>query len=300
MKKHNACIDIISSRKKCLPHSLRSLYKCFNKKYDYPVYVYYFDDIYDSLEYRKNIHNNISKNIHFASIPYKTPSHIKRGELFCFRKDIPYAVKCFSPKRLGYLHMCHFRVNAYGYPNTHYEQYDYAMSVDDESGFIKDLPYDPFDIMVNRSEDMGALKVGQRLSNGKPHHGHLGTRVNLWKFTKDFLTNNGIVPKSKLLQDLMIDDNAEWNFHYLPWADSYIIKLKMFKTELWKKWQNAINEDGGIYKYRWGDNELMSLFYLIYDDKQIYDLKTVDEGYHNQGLYRNMQSFAPSVKNPKR
>ena len=34
----------------------------------------------------------------------------------------------------------------------------------------------------------------------------------------------------------------------------------MFKTDIWKLWIKEVNESGGIYKYRWGDNEIISLF----------------------------------------
>ena len=47
MKNYNACINILSSRNKCLPLCVKSLWDMWNKKYNYPVYVHYFDDIYD-------------------------------------------------------------------------------------------------------------------------------------------------------------------------------------------------------------------------------------------------------------
>jgi len=298
--KLNACISIISSRTKCLKRCLKSLYDFYNYRYNYPVHIYYFDDIYDSKEYQDDIHKNINNNIHFINVPYHTPKHIKEEELYYNRKNIQYVRKKFSIERKGYLHMCHFMTNFYGYPNTKYEQYDFMMSHDDESGYIKELPYDPFEVMNSRKEDMGALIIGKRLKNGKPHQGHLDTRIGLWDFTKNFLISNNIKPKSELLQNLLNDNNAEWNFHFLPWADSYVIKSKMFKTDLWKKWIFAVNENGGIYKYRWGDNEIMSLFYLIYDNNLIYNLKTVEEGYHNQGLFRKIQNTAPNIKNRRK
>jgi len=63
--KPNACIAIISSRTRCLRACLESLYQGYNSQHDYPVYVLYFDDIYDSQEYRDEVHENISPNIHF-------------------------------------------------------------------------------------------------------------------------------------------------------------------------------------------------------------------------------------------
>ena len=51
MSKLNACIVFISSRKKCIKYSLLSLWENYNNKYNYPVYVHYFDDIYDDESY---------------------------------------------------------------------------------------------------------------------------------------------------------------------------------------------------------------------------------------------------------
>ena len=297
--KHNACIWIISSRTKCLRKCLESLYIHYNNKHNYPVYIYYFDDIYDSTQYQSKIHRKVSKNIHFRSIPYKTPSHIEEKELFYNRKDLWYARRKFSIKRKGYLHMCHFNSNFYGYPNTEFHNYDYAMCIDDESLFLKEIPFDFFNIIANRPEDMGALKVyDQRIK--KPHQGNFDTRVGLWKLIRRYLAKNNIEPKSKFLKDLLKDPDSDRNFHLYPIADTYVLKLKMCNTPGWKNWINAVNKFGGIYKYRWGDNDINSLGHLINYEHPIYDFKSVDEGYLNQGGLRKIQNMAPSVKHPNR
>lgn len=297
--KFNACITLLSSRTKCLKKCLESIHKFYNHRYNYPVHVYYFDDIYDSPAYRKMIHDSISPNIHFTQIPYKTPAHIKEQELYYNRKELWYVNKSFSIKRKGYLHMSHYRSNMYGYPNTLLHNYDYVIVYDDESGHVKELPYNPIEVMAGRPEDMGALFYGQKLKDGKPHQGHKDTRIGLWNFMENFFKENGIVPKSQLLKDLLKDKDAELHLHYLPWANTYVIKTKMFKTELWKKWIAAVNENGGLYKFRWTDLEIISLFYLIYDDKPIYNFKAIEEGYLDWGLFRNLQNIAPSVKHPE-
>ena len=49
MENYNAAIYLLSSRKDFLYTSLESFYKNWNDQYDYPVYVHYYDDIYDDL-----------------------------------------------------------------------------------------------------------------------------------------------------------------------------------------------------------------------------------------------------------
>lgn len=300
MKKHNACISIVSSRTKCLRKCLESLHKFYNHKYDYPVYVFYFDDIYDSEDYRNDVNENISSNIRFVNIPYNSPSHVQEEEMFYNRTNLEYVQKGFSKKRKGYLHMCHFLINFYGHPNTEFEKYDYVMTHDDEAGYDKEMTEDPFEVISANSIDMASYITGQRLRNGAPHQGHRDTRIGLWEFTRNFLIDNDIQPKCKLLQDLMVDEQAEDNFHYLPWSDSYVINLNVMKTDLYKLWTKAVNDNGGVYKYRWGDNEIMSLFGMMYGEDPIHDLGYVKNGFHNQGKFRSMQNCAPGVKDGDR
>ena len=295
MKKINACITTISSRKSCIKPCIESLWKNYNHKHDYPVYVFYFDDIYDSEEVRQQVRSVSSDNVHFRSIPYETPKHLKEEELFYNRKDVWYARTQFPISRKGYLHMCHFMSNYYGYPNTEFEKYDYTMSIDDESMFVKQMESDPFEVMSNQAEPMGALKVYDQTIK-VPHQGNFDTRINLWKFIQGYIKHYNVKPKSKFMQDLLKDSESDKNFHFYPCADSYVVRLDMFKSREWKQWINAVNKYGGIYKYRWGDNDINSLFYLIHHGDNIYDLKTVDDGFHEQGALRHLQDYAPGVK----
>ncbi len=295
MSKLNACIVIISSRQKCLPECLRSLWEKYNYKHNYPVYVHYFDDIYDVPEFQRQVRNTTPQDVHFLSVPYKTPSHIPEEELFYNRKNLWYVRASFSIRRKGYLHMCHFTSNMYGYENTRIHEHDYVMTLDDESMFMEDMPYDPFQVMKDRPEMIGALKVTDQ-NIKKPHQGNYDTRVNLWNFIKGYIKHYNIVPKSKFMRDLLEDPDSEANFHFYTLFDSYVIKNSVFETAEWKQWIGAVNKFGGIYKYRWGDNDIYALFYLLHLGDQVYDLKTVDEGYHSQGALRHIQDYAPGVK----
>ena len=298
--KYNACIQILSSRTKCLEKYLRTLYKFYNNKYDYPVYIYYFDDIYDSPGYRKKIHEGISPNIHFISIPYKTPEHIKEQDLFYNNKKLWYARTRFSIARKGYLHMCHFYNNLYKYPNTKFHEYDYVMCNDDDMGYVKELPNDPIEVMANRAEDIGSCNISRPLKNHKISQGHLDTRFGLWSFAKSFIVENDIEPKSQELKDLLLDPKGEVNFHFLPWGCAYVFKPKIFENDLWKKWISAVNKNGGIYKYRWGDMEIIGLFYYMYSSKPIYDLRYKKDGYLVSGLFKTIEPNAPNIKHPER
>ncbi len=293
--KHNGCVNILSSRHKCLPYCLKSLWDNWNHRYNYPVYVHYFDDIYDSQRYRELMWENVSENIHFRKVPYETPSFLKEEELFYNRRDLWYVRASFPPTRKGYLHMCHYYNNLYGYPNTEFEKYDYILSVDDESKFTKEVPYDFFEVLSNREELAGALKV-THAANKPPHQGNFDCRVGQWEHIKNYIQKYNIEPQSEFIKKLLSDPNAETNYHQKSSADSYVFKTELFRTKEWKQWNKELNESGGIYKYRWGDDELNYLFFLVHHNYPVYDFKTVDEGYHDQGGFRHMQDYAPGVK----
>ena len=141
----------------------------------------------------------------------------------------------------------------------------------------------------------GAYKVGERLKNGQPHQGHLDTRIGLWELTKRFLQSENLTPKNKQLAELLLDEDAPTNFHFLDWCDTYVIDTTLFKLDLWKRWISYVNNSGGVYRFRWGDNNIISLFVHMIQE-EIYDFGLVDDGYHDQGKFRNLQDYAPSIK----
>ena len=54
MTNHNAAIYLLSSRVKLLEDCLFFLNKNWNQKYNYPIYVHHFDDIYTESFKKKN------------------------------------------------------------------------------------------------------------------------------------------------------------------------------------------------------------------------------------------------------
>ena len=82
--------------------------------------------------------------------------------------------------------------------------------------------------------------------------------------------------------------------------DTYVLRLNVFKSPLWKLWVDAVNKSGGIYKYRWGDNEIISLFGMMHQNNGIENFGLVEDKYHDQGMFRHCQSYAPSIKDLKK
>jgi hypothetical protein len=298
MKKNKACIVYISSRNKCLKLSLDSIWKKYNHRHEYPVYVHYFDDIYDNVDLREKITNKLPQTVNWRSVPYETPKHISEKELFYNRKDLWYVRNSFPITRKGYLHMCHFTSNMYGYENTDLHKYEYLMTHDDEAGYIQDATFDPIEIMENREELMGALSYRVAgIKDGKPHQGYIDGSLNLWSFVKGYLRNYKITPKLPQMVEILNNPDMEWR--HLPQPDTYVIKTKMFETETWKNWIKAVNKFGGNYKYRWGDCLVLGMYYHIHHG-EVYDFSEegnpVKMGIYKQNAFRHIQDYAPGVK----
>jgi len=290
-----ASINILSSRHLCIGQCLKSLWNNYNNQMNYPVHVYYFDDIYTTQERRYAITSLSDQDVTFVQLEYQSPKYVPENEMFYSRADNAYA-RSFGIRRKGYLHMCNFVSNMHTYPGSLSSKYNYTIVHDDESGYRKSMTIDPVEVMERSGQHIGAFVVGQRLKEGLPHQGHLDTRVGLWELTKKFIEDTGHTPENPKLRSLMTDSNAAWNFHFLDWCDTYVINNLVFESPLWKEWIRCVNESGGIYKYRWGDNEIISLFANM-TQPGIVNLGLVADNIHDQGMFRSLQDIAPGVRN---
>ena len=298
--KYNACINILSSRTKCLPLCLRSLWDNWNYRYDYPVYVHYFDDIYDNPKIRQAISEFSKSKVEFIQVPYETPKNLKEEELFYNRTDLWYVnTGRFTKSRKGYLHMCHFYNNLYKYPNTKLHEYDWFFNIDDEAKFLKEVPYNFFEVVDKSPHQAGVIKMTYPWVK-KAHQGVKDSRVGMKDFVIDYVEKYNIKTKSEFINELMKQRTEEYFHENLIMGDSWVFKVSTFETEEWKQWSKELNLSNGIYKYRWGDTEMNALFFMIHYGELPLDLKTVDEGYHDQGGYRHIQGYAPSIKDTEK
>jgi len=287
--KINGCIHILSGRVKCLKLSLESFYEYYNNKYDYPIYVYYFDPLFTE-NYIEDIHKTISPKIEFIELEYLLPKHIKKSELFCFR-DNEYVENHFGTERIGYLHMIHYFVNFYNYKRTKFKEYDFTMSFDDESLFLKHIEFDIFSKLKDNSTMMGSLNASKR--NLPASQRTLDTREFQFEFVKYYIN------KYKIYQDTdefnsLLDPNL---FHGYTVTDTNVFDLSIFKTKEFKQWVNEVNKFAGVYKHRWGDHELNGLFWVIHFDKPFFNYDFVKKGILDPGGLRHIQNYTPGVKN---
>ena len=276
---NNICYFLLSSRKNILPIRSSNLIKNLNKE-RYPIFVYYFDNIYDE-QYIKNIKNYLNfKKIYFKQLKYEIPNFINEKEIYYNRTYLPYVRKYFPKTRVGYLHMENFVSNFFKIDEL--KSFDYLIRIDDDSFFKSDLINTEHFIneLIDKNSQFGSAHFWNHVGENT-----LQTRENLFSFTKGFIEKNNIEVKNKILQD-SIKNNNEHKFHALKWSagNFNLYKNSLFKEELWLKWIEEINSKGLIYKHRWGDQEVIGLYYYMTRDDLPIDFKLKEKNLYGDKI----------------
>ena len=294
MNKKNAAIFCLATRKDILKETLKSLYDNWNNKYDYPVYIHYWGKVFDDSKYIDNINADISPNIKFIKIKVEVPSHINEKDLFYNRTYNPYVRKKFSKKRIGYLHVCRFGTNitnygAIGCIDESLRKYDYLMTIDDDSLFLKEINFDLFDEKHILSSGFCNLRVPLEVKKL--------CSENQFKFYKDYLKKNNIIPKSHVMKEILKDDDEDRFLQLpLPAGNLVIYNIKKFLEYPWPGYLKEANEYAGDYKHRWGDMDMHGIFAYTFFDKPIHNYDFVNKGYYlaerkDTGLAPDPNSF---------
>ena len=291
--KNNAAIYLLSSRTLLLEQCLNNLFKNWNNQFNYPVYVHYFDDIYDK-KYIEKIKNKISNKIFFHQIEYKVPDHINEKDLFYNKKYIPYVKNSFPKKRLGYLHGERFWLNLTSYGEhgclvKELEKFDFLMRIDDDSNFKGKINFDLFDIL--KSNPIATAYTDNKFSDRVRD-----TRLGLFEFYTSYLKKYKYSPKNQLLKKA-IDVNDESIMHSLPWTagNCNLYNIIEFKKAPWDEYLSELNNYGGHYKHRWGDLETIGLFCFTHFEKNPHDFNLKNKGLYDDKFPSSLSSYAPGV-----
>jgi len=270
MNKPNALIWYMASRP-CLKKNLELLYKNFNNRYKYPVLVTTFGKQYTK-RYIRDIHKEIDQSIKFVELELpKIPSHIKEQELFYHRKEIPYVRKSFPRSRIGYLHMCYFVAGGI-MEHPEMKKYDFVLKMDDDTFIMQKINFDLFKFIKDNNYKFAPFAIKKY-----DYERIWQCQTGLRELVKEYIKENNIKVQSSSL-------DREWNWDNVCAFDPTIWDLSIFKNPNWKKWWNCVNESGGIYKYRWGDLEIHTLYMrMYYSDSAWYSFDFYKKGICKHG-----------------
>jgi len=264
IEKANGVIWYIAARR-CLKENLELLYENFNREYNYPVIVYSFGDVYSD-KFKKDIWSRLDPEIRFITLDVPDlPTNVPESELFYNRRDIKYVRDFFPPSRVGYLHTNNFVA---GYVMNHPEiaSYDYGLKMDDDTFFVKKVPND---IILEASRN-GYVYAP---SDTKTFDGEraMDTQVGMRDLFSEYLIEENIVPVSD-----SFDENRNWD-GFGPY-DPTVWDFRIFRDEKWDVWWRKVDESGGMYRYRWGDLEVHTLFVKAHYP---------DSAWHDYEMYNN-------------
>ena len=290
-KKQQKGIFYLLAGRNSVLESVSSFYKNYDYSGEYKLIVFYFNqnlnhDIIDKLK-------SINTQVHLESIKTSIPSNLNEEDLYYNRKYLKYVDTSFKKNRIEFLHMCNFLFNIFN--RDIFQNINFALRWDDDGLFKNKIKMDYFNVLNkgNKKAITGKLTSGSKIHNFE-------TRINLFKTLTNYLKHFDIKPKCELISDIYkkfynseTSFISEYLFHKTQFmSDFNVYDLSIFKNDHWKNWNNYINQSGGIYKYRWGENELITLFILIHYGDVITNLElwpnTYDpKGADSQSIFRS-------------
>ena len=287
MPKENACIFLISARKNLLKTCLSFLDKNYNNQFNYPILIFYHGTKYDDINFRKSIESiNPNTKYSFHKIKSEIPEHLKEEDMFWNLPNNGYAKK-FGKERLGYLHAIYFFNNFMNFEEL--KNFDYMMRIDDDSWFKNKMNFDMFEELDKQNKLCGTAYSWNHVNKSI-----LETRQHLFDWIKNYVEKYNVIIKNKNLEKYLnqgqkdkIDNiKCNKNFHSMKIlsGNCNIYNRQMFETEEWTNFLEEYNKLGGGYRYRWGDNDLISMFYYLHLGDNFMDLKLKKKNLYNNQI----------------
>ena len=279
-----SCIFLISARKDLLKKCMDYVDKNYNNQFNHDILIFYHGNKYDDLNFRKSICDINSKTQYsFHKLEYKLPDHIKEKDLFYNKTNISYVKTSFPKSREGYLHAVTWKINSMN--NKLLQKYDNIIMIDDDSWFKQKIDFNIFDKLNESNKLCGSGYIWNYV-----HQRVLDTRINLFRWIKDYVKKYSINVKSKKLKKYLLEGENDIidgrkchkEFHTMKMLSGNfnIYNRKMFELPEWKQYNKEFNDYAGGFKYRWGDCEVISLFYYIHIGDEFLDLKLKKKGFY--------------------
>lgn len=233
--------------------SLTLLNENYLDKFTTSVILLHEEGLTDQMQER--LVNSSNAPLTFVLIPFETPAHIK---------------KTIRGWGVGYLNMCRFFANDI-FKQPILDNFEYYCRLDTDSFILSPVLSDIFEDAKNNNIKYGYINDSIR---DIPKY-----TVGLWELAQKFIKEHEEIPVySKLYSDIEENRLYYTNFElcHIPW----------FRSDIWKSFFEVIDNDGGIYRHRWGDHVIRYIgVRLFMPPEQIKRITSVH--YSHQGLEDN-------------
>jgi len=235
--------------------SLKSLYRSFLFRFDYPVIVFHEADSRHLIRWKFRKLVNI--RLFLQEVQLGIPAHVNASA-------VRFDIKCLS--RIGYRHMCYFHAKQV------YEQpilvgLEYVWRLDDDSMFPAYIIYDLFAFMQRRRLQYGYVKT---------HLDSYDCTAGLWEAVKRYV-------KLKHIDSRHFD---KWTEPKIFYNNFEISALSLWMSKHYQEYINFIDLLGGIYYYRWGDAPVKSIAVTLFLPENATHLFT-DVTYQHGNFFKN-------------
>ena len=212
--------------------SLDHLDKCESLK-PYPIIAFHEHDLPES--FREEMADKYG--VQFSLIEFVMPDY-PDDIASKIPKDF-YTPVCPYPFSMGYRHMCRF-FSGEIFHRWELVGYKYVLRIDTDSYILDPNIKDPFQAM----EESGSVYGYNNISGDDPtcYQGFYST-------VRSAVEGMGF--------NWQFQSHEEGHVFYTNWE---IMRMDMFKSELYSKVYEAIDRSGGIFIHRWGDHILRYVF----------------------------------------
>jgi len=270
-----------TERKTYLKTSLYFLFRHFNSKFKYPVIILHEKD-YDEKskqEIIQSVRESCRSLISFKEIDendFVVPSHINMEKLkeIVAIQPVPYW------RSIRYRQMCYFWVKHF---IKYTEGFDYVMRLDDDSLIEENIQKDIFETMVNKNlvyvsnilhVDCGLCNYGMKDMFKQLFPDKLETIDKGFFVDSKLSDNNEVFSKFKKVYEIVNDKSYTQTEFKTEMPLMYYNNFFATSTEFWKQENvkeliNKIDENGGIFYYRYGDAPIQTLLVTLLSPDKI-------------------------------
>jgi alpha 1,2-mannosyltransferase len=255
-KKQNACLFILVRNKELKEwlETMKQFEKNFNTKFNYP-YVF-MNDVPFTREFKQKVLETTKSKVEFGLVPKEHWSVPKWINYKTLRKKLRTSLrKMWSGTKLSYHHMCRYYSGFFFRENLTLK-YDYFWRIEPGVSFPCEIPYDPFQYMVDNNKLYGFSIARPEMMNTIP---------SLWKKIKIWLD---LGYKNKIAQNNAIDfissdkgqnlDKSACTF----FNNFEIGAFSVFRDKQYLDYFDYLDKSGGFFYERWGDSAI-NTFYLV-------------------------------------
>lgn len=247
--------------------TLLNFEKRFNHKFRYP-YVLLNDKPFRN-GFKHQIENLISRlsqaNVKFGTIPvehWSYPTWINQTRAGFERRKMEQDGVMYGGSE-SYRHMCRY-FSGFMHDHPLLSSYELYWRIEPGVSFLCDIPFDPFQVMVEEKKQYGFVIAFGELPNTIP---------TLWEKTLNFSHQNPyLIPKDNCF-DYFQKTTGEYN-HCHFWSNFEIASFSLFRSQSYRAFFRYLDEQGGFFYERWGDAPVHSLavgLFLRKDEVMYFD-----------------------------